>query len=70
MDGWQFRREQTSDPRFSAIPVIIVTTLSAAKNSALASGAAGFLVKPVAPEGLIAASETLPHGGQPNRPNA
>lgn len=28
MDGWQFRSEQTKDPRLAEIPVIVVTALS------------------------------------------
>jgi CheY-like chemotaxis protein len=28
MDGWQFRKEQTRNPRLAGIPVIVVTALS------------------------------------------
>jgi CheY-like chemotaxis protein len=28
MDGWQFRREQVSNPRFADVPVVVVTALS------------------------------------------
>ncbi len=28
MDGWQFRSEQTRNPRLAHIPVIVVTALS------------------------------------------
>ena len=56
MDGWQFRRLQEADPRLAGIPVVVVTAVGAARNSAVQSGVAAFLQKPVAPADLI---ETL-----------
>jgi CheY-like chemotaxis protein len=53
MDGWQFRREQEANPRLAGIPVVVVTAVGAARNSAVQSGAAAFLQKPVTPEDLI-----------------
>jgi FixJ family two-component response regulator len=53
MDGWQFRRAQDTDPRLAAIPVIVVSAVGAAQNSAVRSGAAGFLQKPVAANELL-----------------
>jgi len=59
MDGWQFRRAQETDPRIAAIPVIVVSAVGAARNSAVQSGAAGFLQKPVAADDLLQAIEAL-----------
>ncbi len=59
MDGWQFRRAQEADPHLSAIPVIVVSAVGAAQNSAVRSGVADFLQKPVAADELLHALERL-----------
>ena len=53
MDGWQFRRAQEANPRLASIPVVVVSAVGAAKNSAVQSGAAAFLQKPVVADDLI-----------------
>lgn len=59
MDGWQFRRAQDADPRLSAVPVVVVSAVGAARNSAVQSGAAAFLPKPVAADDLLRALQLL-----------
>ncbi len=59
MDGWQFRRAQDADPRLAAIPVVVVSAVGAARTSAVRSGAAAFLQKPVAAEDLLSALAKL-----------
>jgi CheY-like chemotaxis protein len=59
MDGWQFRRTQEADARLAAIPVVVVSAVRAAANSAVRSGAAAFLQKPVAAGELLDALEKL-----------
>jgi len=58
MDGWQFRREQLSDPSLARIPVIAISAATLARNSALAFGARTFLGKPVDFDDLRGAVET------------
>ena len=71
MDGWQFRRALGADSRLASIPVIVVSAVGAAKNSAVQSGAAGFLQKPVAAEDLLSALENLwPRDGDAPAPEA
>ena len=66
MDGWQFRRAQESDPRLASVPVVVVSAVGAAQNSAVRSGAAAFLPKPVTAEDLLNALGKLgPPGGDP-----
>jgi CheY-like chemotaxis protein len=55
MDGWQFRRTQQADEDLAKIPVIVVSGVRAARNSALQGGAVAFLPKPVVPEALLSA---------------
>jgi two-component system response regulator MprA len=55
MDGWQFRRTQKADEDLSKIPVVVVSGVQAARNSALQGGAVAFLPKPVVPEALLLA---------------
>ena len=59
MDGWQFRKCQRSDPRLRHVPVLVVSGDSKARAEALASGAAGFIAKPIDPEELIGAIAAL-----------
>ncbi|HET7451443.1 MAG TPA: response regulator [Thermoanaerobaculia bacterium] len=60
MDGWQFRREQRSDPRLRDVPVLVVSGDVHARDQALASGAAGFIAKPIDPDELMGAIASLP----------
>lgn len=46
MNGWQFREEQTRDPRFSRIPVVVVTA-AGPRDDIPAITADGWLSKPV-----------------------
>ncbi|HKB70337.1 MAG TPA: response regulator [Thermoanaerobaculia bacterium] len=55
MDGWQFRRAQQANDDLAKIPVIVVSGVKAARNSALRGGAIAFIPKPVAPEALLSA---------------
>ena len=53
MDGWQFRRAQKANEALSRIPVVVVSGVKAARNSALQGGAVAFLPKPVSPDALL-----------------
>ncbi len=53
MNGWEFRDEQTRDPRLSAIPVVIMTGAGRAVSAEAPIGAAGLLEKPVALSTLL-----------------
>jgi CheY-like chemotaxis protein len=59
MDGWQFRRVQETDARLAAVPVIVVSAVGAAQNSAVQAGAVGFFQKPVATDELLKALARL-----------
>jgi len=54
MDGLTFLRSVRQDPRFSHIPIIVLTTESApeVKAAGRAAGATGWMVKPFRPEQL------------------
>jgi two-component system chemotaxis response regulator CheY len=54
MDGLSFVRAVRQDPRFSRIPILVLTTESAGemKASGKAAGATGWIVKPFQPEQL------------------
>lgn len=58
MDGWQFRRAQCADASLASIPVVVVSGVRAARNSAIRGGAVAFLSKPVAPDALLSAVAT------------
>ncbi len=45
MDGWEFRRLQSEDPRLADLPVIVLSALEPPKTSDL--GGATFLTKPL-----------------------
>jgi CheY-like chemotaxis protein len=47
MDGWEFRKQMRADPRWTGIPVVVVSSIAdmAAETSPL--GAAAYLSKPV-----------------------
>jgi CheY-like chemotaxis protein len=53
MDGWQFRAQQSADPRLARIPVVILSADRRAKQAATLLGAAGCLVKPVGLDELL-----------------
>jgi CheY-like chemotaxis protein len=54
MNGWQFREAQTSDPRFSKIPVIVVTAAGWRDDIPMIQ-ADGWVPKPVDFDRLLAA---------------
>jgi two-component system response regulator MprA len=54
VDGWRFLEQRRREPALAAFPVLVMTGLSVASAEwAAALGAAGFLRKPVEPEGLL-----------------
>ena len=59
MDGWQFRKAQLADPKIAKIPVVVITAVDQARNSALRFGASSFLTKPVHPDSLLGAFRQL-----------
>jgi signal transduction histidine kinase/CheY-like chemotaxis protein len=64
-DGVALARRIQSDPRFALIPAIMLTSVDAARNSAMAAGArfAAVLIKPVRPSNLMdALAQALSEG--------
>jgi len=59
MDGWQFLKAQLADPDLAKIPVVVITAVDQARNSALKFGASHFLTKPVHPDSLLGAFRQL-----------
>ena len=59
MDGWGFRDVQRRDPRLRNVPVLAVSGDESFRQRALASGAAGFIAKPIDPDELIGALDAL-----------
>ena len=53
MNGWQFREAQASDPRFSGIPVVVVTA-AGSRDAIPAIEADGWMSKPVDFDRLLA----------------
>ena len=53
MNGWQFRRAQTEDPRLADIPVVVVTA-AGAREDIPAIDATAWLSKPVDFDRLLA----------------
>lgn len=53
MNGWQFREAQASDPRFSRIPVVVVTA-AGPRDDIPSINADGWLSKPVDFDRLLA----------------
>lgn len=47
MDGWQFRAQQQSEPRFADIPVVVVSAGVHLQQHAASIGAASYLKKPI-----------------------
>lgn len=58
MNGWQFREEQTRDPRFSRIPVVVVTA-AGPRDDIPAINADAWLSKPVDFDRLLATIDSL-----------
>jgi CheY-like chemotaxis protein len=58
MNGWQFRKAQTSDPSLSKIPVVVVTA-AGARDQVPAIEADGWLSKPVDFDRLLATIDPL-----------
>jgi len=54
LDGRHFQQEKVKDPRLASVPVVIISAATDAQATASALGAAGFLLKPVEPETLVA----------------
>ena len=55
MDGYEFIRRIRADKKYSALPIIIVSTQSEAKDKSkgFAAGANLYLVKPCTPEMMV-----------------
>ncbi len=47
MNGWQFRAEQTQDPKLAAIPVVIITGAGETFEKTTLPGVDAYLQKPV-----------------------
>ena len=47
MDGWQFRKEQKSDPRLFKIPVVVVTSVDTIQEDVASIDATAFFKKPI-----------------------
>lgn len=60
MDGWRFRELQRSDPRLRNVPVLVISGEASFRARALASGAAGFIAKPIDPDVLIGVLGAIP----------
>jgi CheY-like chemotaxis protein len=58
MNGWQFREEQVRDPRFSRIPVVVVTA-AGPRDDIPDINADGWLSKPVDFDRLLATIGSL-----------
>lgn len=58
MDGWEFRTHQSADPRFSKIPVVVITANGNAKQKAEQMGASVGLQKPLEFERLFEVAQT------------
>lgn len=58
MNGWEFRERQARDPRFSSIPVVVVTA-AGPRDDIPAITADGWLSKPVDFDRLLATIQPL-----------
>jgi CheY-like chemotaxis protein len=58
MNGWQFREQQRSDPRFSRIPVVVVTA-AGPRDDIPEINADAWLSKPVDFDRLLATIDSL-----------
>ena len=59
MDGVEFRRRQLVDPRWAAIPVLVMSASDRGAEIAAELGVTGFLAKPARGKELIAAVTRL-----------
>jgi len=57
MDGWEFMKRQHRDPRFSTIPIIVITGVASHDPRCLEMPIVRFLSKPYTAEQVIAAIE-------------
>ncbi len=55
MNGWQFRAEQTQDPRLAAIPVVVISGDGRVSDKSPQVEADGYLRKPIDLDVLLAA---------------
>jgi CheY-like chemotaxis protein len=47
MSGWEFRREQRSDPDLASIPVVVISAIGNSREKAAALEAEAYLDKPI-----------------------
>lgn len=64
MDGFQFRESQLQDPAIASIPVVVVSGGGTVQERASELGAAGFLVKPMDVQRLLALMGDLCRTGE------
>lgn len=57
MDGWTFRRQQRSDPKFAHIPVVVMSALERSHRDPVCADAT--LEKPVDPHRLVSIVRAL-----------
>ena len=61
MSGWDFRREQLSDPALAGIPVVVMTSYEGEYGDSMAElRASGHLQKPVRPDELRGMLQRFP----------
>jgi CheY-like chemotaxis protein len=73
MDGWTFMKFVRSHRELGAIPIVFLTgsTVAADRERGLRMGAAGYLTKPVDPEGLLAqVASVLDRRGEARKPES
>jgi CheY-like chemotaxis protein len=63
MNGWQFRRAQLKDARFSSIPVVVLTGGMFAEEAAESMRVSAWLTKPADADSLLAALALVRHPG-------
>jgi CheY-like chemotaxis protein len=59
MNGATFRWHQRLDPSIAKVPVLVLSSVRDGEKSARVLGAAGYLLKPVNPDELMAAVKKL-----------
>jgi CheY-like chemotaxis protein len=65
MDGWEFRARQRRSPALASIPVVLLSAEGDLPRLAASLGVAGYLPKPVTPDGLLRAVRALGGGLAP-----
>ena len=68
MSGLEFRVEQQVDPAIAHIPIIVVSAHADADWTAKRMGAAGFVKKPIAPDGLVKTIRETASGSSSRKP--